>query len=261
MIATRVAAMSLLVACAALLASAVPAAAASSFPWGDRVAQARRVAAARRGIVGFAVVDEQGRMHAGLHARRGFYSASVVKVVMMTCYLNQPSVRRRALTAADTKLLDPMIRRSADEPANVIYGRYGPGCLVRAARRLGIAGFRTQSVWGRSRVTPIGVARMFRRLPDQLPARHRAYAMWLLAHVTRSQRWGLPPVRPAGWTIRFKGGWAGCPGGGRIVNQGARFERGDRVFTVAVLTNASPSHRYGTESIRRIGHVLLHGYA
>lgn len=231
-----------------------------AYPWAARVRQAQRFAAERQGRIGFAVIDESGQVVGGRRLREGFSSASVVKVVMMVCYLNHRRNRTRRLTSADWALLDPMIRRSADEPANHIYGAYGPACLERAARRLGMTSFSTQTVWGRSQVTPLGVARMFRRVRDQLPPRHRRYGMGLLAHVVPSQRWGLPPARPNGWTIRFKGGWAGSRAGGRVVNQGALFEHGGRRFSMAVLTDRSPSHEYGTSTIRGIGLRLLRGY-
>ena len=233
-------------------------AAGQPYPWAPRIARAERFASRRSGRIGFAVIDERGVFRGGLRARQGFRSASVVKSVMLICYLNHPTVRGRALTKRDRALLGPMIRRSADEPANQIYGRFGPRCLERAASRAGIAGFRTQSVWGLSRVTPVGVARMFRRVDRIVPVRHRPYARQLLATVVPSQRWGLPPVTPPGWTIRFKGGFVGSPNG-RIVNQGALFELGERRFSIAVLTD-SPTHEYGAATLQGIGGRLLRDY-
>jgi hypothetical protein len=230
------------------------------YPWYSRIQSAKRLANSRRGRIGFAVMNEKGRIVGGRKLNEGFRSASVVKVIMMTCYLNHPSVRGRALTQRDRDILAPMIRRSANEPANYIYTRYGPGCITNAARQLGMKGFTTQSVWGRSRITPAGTVRMFWRVDKVIVSRHRRYAKALLGSIVPGQRWGLPYSKPRYWTIRFKGGWARGSRGGRIVNQGAMFTRDGRRFCVAVLTDGSPTHRYGTGTIKYIGARLLRSY-
>jgi hypothetical protein len=102
---------------------------------------------------------------------------------------------------------------------------------------------------------------MFRRVDQVIVARHRSYALQLLANVVPSQRWGLPPVRPIGWGIRIKGGWAAGSSGGRVVNQGAMFVHDGRRVTMAVLTDGSPTHNYGTFTIRGIGGRVMDHYA
>jgi hypothetical protein len=234
--------------------------AANGYPWHNRISRARAYARERAGRIGFAVIDEEGNLLGGMRVHEGFRSASTVKVVMMTCYLNYKTVRNRALTMRDRDLLAPMIRRSENGPASSIYGFPGPECIKHAAKKLGLEGFTTESIWGRSRVTPAGIARMFKRVDKVIVERHRKYALQLLGSVIKAQRWGLPPVKPPGWGIRFKGGWAAAAGGGRIVNQGAMFVNGKRRFTIAVLTDGSPTHEYGTRTISGIGKRLLRNY-
>ena len=102
---------------------------------------------------------------------------------------------------------------------------------------------------------------MFLTIDRRIVARHRAYAMRLLRTVVKSQRWGLATEVPNGMTIAFKGGFAGSPGGGRTVSQGAMFTApGGHRFAIAVLTNHSPSQEYGEGTLEGIGRRLLRGY-
>jgi beta-lactamase class A len=232
----------------------------ANFPWPARIQSANRFAKSRQGRIGVAVIDEEGRLHAGLHARQYFPSASVLKSMIMVCYLNRADVRNRKLTQHDRQLLGPMIRRSADGPANQLWGP-NRRCLIRLAHRVGMSRFTTQSIWGRSQITPVGIARFFFTIDQRVPKRHRTYAMWLLRSIVKEQRWGLPPSTPKGFTIYFKDGFANAPGGGRIVSQGSLFKNGTRRFSVVVLTTNSPTHTYGTRTIRGIGSRLLKSYS
>lgn len=227
-------------------------------PWRDRIIVARGTATRRDGDIGFAIVDSRGRLLAGHDIHRRFASASVLKTMLLICHLRSPGVRGRALGTAEVRYLSPMIRRSADGPANDLWTRHR-GCLPGLAREVGMRGFTTEPVWGRSRITPAGTARLFHRLERLVPARHQRLVLQLHGAIVPEQRWGLARNVPAGMKIHFKGGFAPSPGGGRTVSQGALL-RSDHRLSVAVLTNHSPSHAYGTETLRMIGRVLLRGY-
>jgi hypothetical protein len=92
-----------------------------------------------------------------------------------------------------------------------------------------------------------------------IPGRHRRYAVWLLSHIVSYQRWGLPPARPRGWRLYFKGGFIPSAGGWRI-HQVAQLRRGDRRLGVAVLTDGNPSMGYGAKTITGVVRRLLRGY-
>jgi hypothetical protein len=230
----------------------------AGYPWKKRVASARRFARRRAGTVSFAVIGEHGNMR-GLRARREFHSASVVKALLMTAYLRRPSVRHRSLNAGDKALLGPMITRSDNATASVVYGIVGGEGLRRLARRARLRDFHPNLVWGLTRISAGDMASFMYRLRRYLPRRHRHYAFELLAHIVSGQRWGIPPARPRGWRVYFKGGWTPAFGGWRI-NQIARLVRGDRKLGLAVLTQGNPSHAYGTESIRGVTKRLLRHY-
>jgi hypothetical protein len=177
--------------------------------------------------------------------------------MLLVAFLRQ--ARGRALTRAERGKLAAMIRRSSNRAAGEMYRRVGDGGLrdvARAARmrRLGTVGY-----WSDVRITAADQARLFFRLNRVLPPRHRAYARALLQRIVPDQRWGIPAGSPPGFRVMFKGGWRRSDSG-RLVHQVARVERpGGPVVALCVLTDGSPSHHYGTGTVRGIAERLLAG--
>jgi hypothetical protein len=79
--------------------------------------------------------------------------------------------------------------------------------------------------------------------------------MDLLASVVKAQRWGIPPVKPEGWRIWFKGGWGS--GTGRVTHQVALLQKGDRRISLAIFTQWNPSQIYGERTIQGVARRLL----
>jgi hypothetical protein len=245
------------VAAVALAVAFVLPPAAAGQNWRANVAAATRYAETRAGAESFAVMTEDGRLLGRLKGR-SYPSASLLKAMLLVAYLNEPSVRARALASRERLLLASMIRRSANAPATYFVRLLGHRPLDRLAERAGMTHFRLViSPWGHSRITAADQARFFARIDRLTPARHRAYARRLLASVVPSQRWGIPPVAPEGWRIFLKGGWG--LGTGWVTSQVALLERGERRVSLAVLTRGNPSHAYGTVTIRGIAARLVRG--
>jgi hypothetical protein len=222
--------------------------------WDVRFDDAVRYAEARAGAASFAVTDEAGRQR-GYRVRAVAPSASVFKAMLLVTYLRQPSVRDRDLTDSDRALLAPMIRRSDNATATAVRNIVGPAAIYRLAERAGMERFVLRIPWGSSEITAADQARYFRRIDRLVPRRHRAYARYLLASIVSWQRWGIPPAKPSGWAIFFKGGWGS--GSGAVTHQVALLERGARRLSLAVLTVGNPSHEYGTRTIRGVAARLL----
>ena len=248
-----------LVACLAafVAATAVAEAPRAHYHWAKRVEAAKRFADGRTGRISFAVVDEDGRMHAS-HPDRVHNSASVVKVLFMLALLREPGVRHDELTRSEKALLQPMIQRSDNQAANAVYTRVGEPALYDVADDIGLDHFTTQPTWGLTTITAGSQARFLSRIQRYIPKRHRAYAMRLLSNIVPSQRWGIPPVAPKGWELYFKGGWSGRPSW--RINQVMLLRRPPRSFAVAILTREQPSKAYGEESIEGVAKRLLEGY-
>jgi hypothetical protein len=243
----------LFVAAAALLAGASAAQAAPA-SWGDRKLAAISYLETRQGDVSFAFVDYGGRLH-GYRRWRVAPSASLLKAMLLVAYLNKRDVRARDLTDEERGLLGPMIRWSDNDAAGVILGRVGERRLNRLARRAEMVHFRLRSPWGLSEVTAGDQASFFFRIDKYVPVRHRRYARRLLRTIVSTQRWGIARVVPEGWTIFFKGGWGS--GTGRVTHQSALLQNGTKRLAVSVLTEWSPSHEYGTRTIRGVAARLL----
>lgn len=186
-------------------------------------------------------------------------SQSVLKAMLLVAYLNHPSVRDRALSGADRRLISPMVRRSDNPTATRIRAFVGARRLRQLARRARMRYFSpapTRS-WGQSRISAEDQARFFLRIDRYVVARHRGTAMRLLRTVVPSQRWGVGEVAPQGWRLYFKGGWG--TGTGAFDHQVALLERGRTRVAIAVITTAQGTHAYGKETLRGAFKRLLRG--
>jgi beta-lactamase family protein len=248
------------IAVAAALVAALPTAPAEAFPlpaWSPHVAGARRYADSRAGVVAFAVVDQSGRLR-GYRPSAAVPSASILKPMLLVAYLRKSSVRHRALTERERDLLGPMIRRSDNGAAGIVLALDGSAAVYRLARVAGMKHFRLRlPIWGLSEITPRDQARFFYRIDSYVPARHRTYAMRLLATIVPAQRWGVAQVVPVGWRLCFKGGWGS--GTGLVDHQVALLTAGARRVSLAITTRFNPTHEYGKETLRGVAARLLRG--
>jgi hypothetical protein len=232
------------------------AAPAGARPWHPDVRAARAYAHTRAGTVRFSV--RTGGDAWGWRATLGAPSASVLKAMLLVAYLDDPRVRARPLNAADRALIVPMIRWSDNTAATQVLGYVGARGVYGVARRARMRRFVLDpTIWGLSRIDADDQTRFFRWIDRRVVPRHRATAMHLLATVVPSQRWGIGRVRPRGWALYFKGGWADASGG--VEHQVALLRRGRRRVALAVLTTNSPSHPYATQTLAGVFERLLHG--
>lgn len=230
--------------------------------WDERIRSARAYAEERRGRIAFAVVDERGRVRAGLRSGEAFRSASITKAMLLVAYLSRPSVAGRPLRAPERRTLGEMIRHSGNRAGARVFAVVGNGGLRAVARRAGMRAFVPGRGWSSASVTAADQARLFFRIDMLVPARHREAARAELEGVIRSQRWGIPPAVPAGGSAAFKGAWRReGPGRLRLVHQAALVRSGRERFSLAVLSDLDPSHRYGTRTIQGIARKLMHGIA
>jgi beta-lactamase class A len=221
--------------------------------WTPDTRAADSFAATRRGTVSFAVRTEHRLW--GREPDRRVASASVVKALLLVAYLRDERVRRRPLRAADRRLLSPMIRWSQNAAASTVVTRLGAAHINRTAHRSGMPGFALASPWGLSLISAREETRFMLHIDRRIPPRHRAYGMRLLRTVVHTQRWGIAEVAPPGWTLYFKSGWGS--GRGRVEHQVALLQRGRERVSVAILTTAQGTHRYGTRTLRGIASRLL----
>jgi len=220
--------------------------------------EAKRFAAGREGSVGFAFLDECGRL-VGAHRNRVFPSASVVKVMLLAAYLRQEGVSHRDLGSEERDLLTAMITMSDNDAADDVFASVGEVGLNDVARAAGMANFVPSPFWGGSGITAADQAAFVGRLERYVPKRHEAFAAGLLRRIIPGQTWGVADVRPKGWRLGFKGGWYMSAEGWRV-SQVARLTNGKRSFALAVLTDQNPSFQYGRETITGVAKRLMEEY-
>jgi hypothetical protein len=223
--------------------------------WEPRTAPAREYADTRSGSVSFAAIGTDGEA-VGSRADTRVAAASVLKVMFLVAYLRHPDVRDRPLRQADRDLLEPMIRRSANEPATRIADMLGPGPMERLAERAGMRDFSYTRPWGLTQTSARDQVRFMHELPVHLPSRHRDYALDLLTRIVTEQRWGIGEVPTPGWTRHYKGGWGS--GSGAVDHQVVllRHEDGTHV-AVAVMTTGNRDHEDGKATLRGVFRHLL----
>ena len=131
---------------------------------------------ARTGDIAFAVRTDH-RFY-GYRPDHVEWSASVVKAMLMVAYLDQPSVRDRALNAHDRSLLTPMITESDNDAAQRVFDTVGQAALQALANRVGHDAFRHLPDLGRDRRSRPPIKRGSSCTSTATsPPRHRAYAM------------------------------------------------------------------------------------
>jgi hypothetical protein len=220
-----------------------------------QVARARSFASARAGVVSFAVVGTDRRLHCH-RCWHPYEAASVVKAMLLVAYLDRLA-RERPITASDRALLGSMIRYSDNKAATAVYARLGDAALDGLAQRAGMKSFAVHGYWGSAQVTARDLAHFFAGLDRLTPPRYRRYARSLLSSIVSWQAWGLPEVARPTWRVFFKGGWRRRGSLGHLVHQAALLERGRRAMAIAVLTDGNPGHGYGRDTVRGIAARLL----
>ncbi len=224
------------------------------FPSQAAIASARAFLAGRAGRTSFAVLDSSGRL-SGLRTREHFETASVVKVMFLTAYLQMLGAHRRALGASDRALLYPMIHESNNDDASAVLGIVGAGAVARVAREAGMRDYAPGVGWWAFTQTSAADQVVFvSRLEQLIPPRYYGYARYLMSTIEPEQSWGVPPVARPDWQVYFKTG--ALPSRG-LYTEVARLERGPIAFTVAVLTDGEPSQAYGEETIEGVASRLL----
>ena len=222
------------------------------FPARRRIRAARRYLRHRGGINSWSLIDSWGRTH-GFAPHRVYVSASLVKAMLLTAYLR--GIGNRMPDASARASLGPMITISSNDAADSIYYRVGDAPLYSVARLAHMRQFSIAGYWANAHFSAEDQAGFFNRIDRLTPTRSRAYARGLLSSIVSYQRWGFSRyAAAAGFRSFFKGGWRST-GAGQLVHEAALFERGDRRLSMAVLTDANPSHDYGTETLRGVAGV------
>ncbi len=225
-----------------------------AYPSQAAIAAAVRYLDERAGRTSLAVLDSDGRL-SGTRMYSRFQSASVVKVMFLTAFLQLLQRDERPVSALDNSLLYPMIHESNNEDASAVLERVGAAAVARIAREADMHDYAPGvGWWAYTQTSAADQARFFIAIERLIPARFWPYARGLLDGIEAEQSWGIPEVARPRWQVFFKTGALPSEG---LFNEVARLERPGVTFTVAVFSTGDPSQAYGEETMRGVGARLL----
>ena len=227
-----------------------------AYPSPASIGAAVRYLDGRAGRTSIAVLDSRGRL-SGARMREHFQSASVVKVMFLTAFLQRLAADHRAISSFDRAMLYPMIHESNNEDASAVLERVGAAAVARVAREAGMLDYAPGvGWWAYTQTSAADQARFFVAIERLIPRQFWPYARGLLAGIEPEQSWGVPEVARPRWQVFFKTGALPSEG---LFHEAARLERHGVTFTVAVFTTGDPSMAYGEETMRGVGARLLAG--
>lgn len=214
----------------------------------------------RRGetpVVAVRVDDPSLGIGCWLNSRRHFDSASVVKTIILAALLRKARAEHRWLSRSERALAWRMITESDNGAATALWNDAGMHRLHRFLHLAGMGETKLSPAWGLTRITAHDETILLQHLllPNPvLTTKARRYELWLMAHVTRSQRWGVPAGAPDSFTVHVKNGWAPLPTAGSPwwVNSIGCFTRPGKDYTVVVLTEGNADAATGIRTIEDV---------
>jgi hypothetical protein len=226
----------------------------ASYPSQAAIAAAVAYLDDRAGRTSLAVLDSQGHL-SGTRLRSHFQSASVVKVIFLTAFLQLLNADHVGLSALDRSLLYPMIHESNNEDASAVLDRVGLSAIARVAREAGMQDYAPGvGWWAYTQTSAADQARFFIAIEKLIPHQFWPYARGLMAGIEAEQSWGFPEVARPRWQVFFKTGALPSEG---LFNETARLERPGVTFTASVFSTGDPSQAYGEETMRGVAARLL----
>jgi Beta-lactamase enzyme family len=219
----------------------------------------------RSSRVAFTAKDPADGMTCRYRQWRDFYSASVVKAIILCALLHEMQPGHHYLTEEQVELTKLMITESDNDAATQLWYEVGMTNLQRfldAAKmkhiELGQGGY-----WGLTEVNAHDELLLLRLLvtPNKVLNRaSRTYALKLMGDVISSQRWGVSAGAPSGVKVHIKNGWLPYPQLW-IINSIGDFTGSAGSYSIAILTNNDPSMYYGVDTVQMLARLINHRFA
>ncbi len=210
-------------------------------------------------VVAVRVDDPHLGIGCWLHTRRHFDSASAVKTIILGALLHKAHAEHRKLTHRERSLAWRMITESDNDAATALWNDVGRYSLRRFLHLAGMSETELNPAWGLTRITARDETILLQHLllPNRvLTTKARYYELYLMAHVIRGQRWGVPAGAPDSFTVHVKNGWAPLPfvTSRWWVNSTGCFTRSGEDYTIVVLTQGNASAATGIRTIEDIAY-------
>ncbi|MFI6575095.1 serine hydrolase [Nocardiopsis sp. NPDC050513] len=194
-----------------------------------------------------------------------FYTASTVKLTVLTLLLLRAAEEGRDLTAAERAQAERMIRYSDNVVTDGLYLRAGfTEGFERGARRLGFTGTEPhpRGRWGATLTTASDQIRLLRALytdDSPLSEADRAYVRALMESVAPEQAWGVSAAAGPVDTVGLKNGWVPRRSNGGLwnINSVGYVVGPDREYLVAVLSDDHPDYVSGVGMVEELVSVVI----
>jgi hypothetical protein len=126
-----------------------------------------------------------GDFAVGRDGGRQFYSASLVKLIVVVDMLDRRRLEGRPISDADLRLVARALSASDDGAMNALWGKFdGPGAIGRIAQRIGLTATQApgdSSQWGETLVTAGDYVRIYQHILVDMPPEDRAVVVGALA--------------------------------------------------------------------------------
>ncbi len=188
-----------------------------------------------------------------------FYAASVIKVTILAALLRKAHEQKRQLTATETHNAWLMITQSDNNAATALWNDVGSRSMQHFLDLAGMTQTKLDYHWGLSKITAHDELTLLNLLSgpnNVLNQSSRVYARYLMAHVTSSQRWGVPAGAPSSVIVHVKNGWLPYPGSAWEINSIGTFTNTHRAYLIVMLTYNNPSMAYGIDTIEGAAEVI-----
>jgi hypothetical protein len=256
----------------ATVAPSVSPGASASQATGPLGAQAQAYLAGRRGRVEVAVYDLATGQQWTLGTQAPQAGSGVVTLEIFEAVLNQRTTRRTVLSLTEQELTPLMIEQGDDDAATTLWGDVGAAKGMRAFdHKAGLVHTSPSNClrcpgssspgWGLTTTTPQDQITLLRQLVQPsgvLDKNDQKYALYLLEHVTPSQRWGVSGGVPDGVTLALKNGWLRLGAGNSDwqVNSVGWASGDGRNYLMAVFSAGNPSEQYGIDTLNHLGAMV-----
>lgn len=189
-------------------------------------------------------------------------TASVLKAEILAGVILRAQRQGRGLTAWEHSQVVPMIRYSADPPANALWTSLGGVAgMTRLDRTLGLTNTTQVSPWGLTATTARDRNTVLRQLlwgqGGVFTPASRATARSYLLDVTPSQRWGITSGVPSSWPVPMKNGFYPSRCCRWRINTSGVVERPSRgAYALTVLSDGWATDTQGIAAVNHISGVV-----
>lgn len=217
--------------------------------------------------VGVSVKDVTHGTRYAYNATGRFIVASTIKVAIAMATYERSRRTGVALTSTEESRMTAMIEWSDNSAASYFYSKIG-GARGLAAYfgRIGVTGWAAYSPhpswWGWSTVNPVTGNRILEKLwrsAAGITSAARSRILYLMRHVTSSQRWGVGDTAPAGSTVALKDGWVVGPDDRWAVNSTGIVAASGHTWIVTIYTRANSGYSAGVYIARKIARLVSSG--